>query len=101
MIDQKNNKPPTPAQPGGGEAISKLDALRQRESELRAKIAAEVKRQQKRHWRELDRLRTIVGGALIRLADQSPEYKLMLVQSIQSADLSPAERAFLKSQGWQ
>lgn len=42
----------------------KLDALRQRETDLRAKIAAEVKRQQKRRWREHDRLRTIIGGAM-------------------------------------
>jgi hypothetical protein len=41
---------------------NKLDALRQRELDLRAKIAEEVKRQQKRRWRDLDRLRTIIGG---------------------------------------
>ena len=83
------------------EVNNKLDALRQRESELRAKIAAEVKRQQKRQWRDLDRLRTIVGSALVRVADQNSDFKLMLIQSIQGAELTPAERAFLKTQGWQ
>lgn len=80
---------------------SKLNALRQREFALRAKIAEEVKREQRRQWRNLDRLRTIVGGAVVRMAEQNPDFKLMLMQSIQSAELTPAERAFLKSQGWQ
>ena len=80
---------------------SKLDALRQREIELRAKIAEEVKRQQRHQWRTFDRLRTIVGGAAIRIADQNPSFKLMLSQAIQGAKLTPAERAFLKGQGWQ
>ena len=80
---------------------NKLDILRQRESELRTQIAAEVKRQQKRQWRDLDRLRTLLGSALLRLADQNPDFKRMLIQSIQSAELTPGERAFLKSQGWQ
>jgi hypothetical protein len=86
---------------GSDKIKSKLDALRQREIDLRAKIAAEVKLQQRRQWRTFDRLRTIVGGALVRIADQNPDFKLMLMQSIQSAGLSPAERAFLKAQGWQ
>jgi hypothetical protein len=81
--------------------INKLEALRQRESELRAKIAAEVKSQQRREWRERNRLRTIVGSALLRVAEENPDFKLMLMQSIQSADLTPAERAFLKAKGWQ
>lgn len=80
---------------------NKLDALRQREIELRAKIADEVKREQRRQWRNFDRLRTIVGGALVRVAEQNPDFKRMLVQSINAADLSPAERTFLKGQGWQ
>ena len=80
---------------------SRLDGLRAREIALRAKIAEEVKRQQRHQWRNFDRLRTIVGGALVRMAEQNPDFKLMLIQSIQSAELTPAERAFLKSQGWQ
>jgi hypothetical protein len=83
------------------EVNNRLNALRQRESQLRAKIAAEVKSQQKRQWRDLDRLRNIVGGALVRIGDQNPDFKLMLMQSIQGAELTPAERAFLKAQGWQ
>lgn len=84
-----------------GNDTNKLDALRQREITLRAKIAEEVKRQQKHQWRTFDRLRTIIGGAAVRIADQNPNFKLMLSQAIQSAELTPAERAFLKSQGWQ
>jgi len=80
---------------------NKLDMLRQRESELRAQIAAEAKLEQRRQWRTLDRLRGILGSALLRIAEQNPDFKLMLIQSIQSAELTPGERAFLKGQGWQ
>jgi hypothetical protein len=79
---------------------TRLEALRQRELALRAKIAEEVKRQQRHQWRTFDRLRTIVGGAAVRIADQNASFKLMLSQAIQSAELTPAERAFLKEQGW-
>jgi hypothetical protein len=77
----------------------KLNALRQREADLRAKIANEIKLQQKSHWREYDRLRTIIGGALI--AEDNPDFKLMLKQALGTAALSPGDLAFLKSKNWQ
>jgi hypothetical protein len=80
---------------------NKLNSLREREIALRAKIADEVKREQRRQWRNLDRLRTIVGGALVRMAEQNPDFKRMLIQSLHGTELTPAERAFLKGQGWQ
>jgi|SRR5579872_2310211 len=91
----------SPISVGRSQALSKLDALRKRETELRAKIADEVRREQRRQWRNFDRLRTIIGGALVRMADENPDFKRMLVQSISSADLSQSEREFLKTQGWQ
>ena len=83
------------------ESKNKLDALREREIALRAKIAEEMKRQQRHQWRTFDRLRTIIGGAVVRLGNQNPDFKRMLVQSMQTADLTSSEREFLKSQGWQ
>jgi len=79
----------------------KLDSLRQRELALRSKIAEEIKLAQRREWRNFDRLRTIIGGALVRMAEQNPDFKRMLTQSLGAAELTPAERDFLNKQGWQ
>jgi hypothetical protein len=83
------------------ETGNKLELLRQRETELRAKIAAEVQRQQKRRWREFDRLRNIIGGALLSVAEENKDFGLMLRQALQAADIAPSDRAFLKAKGWQ
>jgi hypothetical protein len=83
------------------EPDTKLDVLKKRETELRAKIATEIKRQQKRRWREFDRLRNIIGGALIAVAEENPDFKLMLKQALATAALSSGDRAFLKAKDWQ
>jgi hypothetical protein len=80
---------------------SKLDILREREGDLRAQIAAEVKRRQKRQLREFTRLRAIVGGAVVAIAERDPDFKATVGQSLRAADIAPNDRAFLKSKGWQ
>ncbi len=80
---------------------SKLDVLRERENDLRAQIAAEVKRQQKRRLRESTRLRSVLGGAVVAIAERDPDFKATFGQSLRTADIAPSDRAFLKSRGWQ
>lgn len=78
----------------------KLEALRKREVALRAAIATEKVRQQKRQEKENARLCSIVGAALIENADQSADFRLMLKQVLQAADLRDTDRAFLTGKGW-
>ena len=50
--------------------------------------------------KERARLYSILGEALARYADQSRDFKLMLQQILQSAQLRDKDRAFLTEKGW-
>jgi hypothetical protein len=78
----------------------RLEALRKREAALKAAIAAEQIRRQKRKEKEDTRLFSIVGAALVQNAAQSPDFRLMLKQVLQSAALRESDRAFLAGKGW-
>jgi hypothetical protein len=81
-------------------ASSKLDALRKREAALREAIAAEKVRQQKRREKDEAREAAVIGEALVRYAGQSSDFRLMLKQVLQSAELRDGDRAFLAGKGW-
>lgn len=82
------------------EGNARLDSLRQREASLRAAIAAEKVRQQKHKEKENTRVYTVVGEALARQAEQTPDFRMMLKQVLQSAEMRDADRAFLAGKGW-
>jgi hypothetical protein len=78
----------------------KLEALRKRESTLRAAIAVEKVRQQKRRARDDARVYAVVGEALALHAAKSADFRLMLTQVLQSSELSDSDRSFLAKKGW-
>lgn len=84
----------------GGNGNSRIDALRKREAALKAAIAAEKVRQQKRKEKDDARVFAVMGEALARTAERSPDFRLMLKQVLQSADLRDTDRAFLAGKGW-
>jgi hypothetical protein len=79
----------------------KIEALRKREAALKAAIAAEQVRQQKRRERENARLASIIGAALIENAAKNPDtLGLMVKQVLQASELRESDRAFLAAKGW-
>ena len=79
----------------------KLEALRKKEAALKAAIAAEQVKQQKRNQRENARLFSIVGQALVENAAKNPDgLGLMVKQVLQAAELRETDRAFLSGKGW-
>ena len=88
------------AEQDSGNNSDRIDALLRREAALKAAIAAEKVRQQKRKEKMDARIFVIVGEALTRYAERSPDFRLMLRQVLQSAELRDAERAFLAANGW-
>ena len=90
-------KPPGQEQPNNG---TKLDALRKREAELREAIAKEKIRQQKTKARLQAREALILGEAVCKHAEQSPDFKLMLKQLLPSVVTDEAPRKFLANRGW-
>ena len=77
----------------------KLDALLRREAALKTAIAKEKARQERRKAKDDARLFSVVGEALVRAAE-SPDFKLMLKQVVQSAELRDTDRSFLRGKEW-
>jgi hypothetical protein len=80
---------------------SKLEALRKREAALKAAIAIEKVRQQKREEKEEARLHSIIGQALLQNAHQHPDFELMLKGILKSATtFGESEKKLLRAKGW-
>lgn len=79
---------------------NKLEALRKKEAALKAAIAAEQVKQQKRNQRENERLFSVVGHALVENATKNPSFGLMVKQVLQAAELRETDRVFLTGKGW-
>jgi len=84
----------------GDKNNSRIDLLRQREAAVRAAIAAEKVRQQKRRDKDVAREAAVIGEALVRHAGQSADFGLMLKQVLGTAELRESDRAFLALKGW-
>lgn len=83
--------------PNGNERI---EALRKREADIRAKIAVERVKQQRKSLKEYERLKSIVGGALLANASQHPDFELLLKGILRDAALEDSEKKVLRSKGW-
>jgi hypothetical protein len=78
----------------------KLETLRRREAALKAAIAAEKVRQQKKREKDEAHEASVIGEALLRYSRQMPDFRLMLKQVLATAELSDSNRAFLAGKGW-
>jgi large subunit ribosomal protein L7/L12 len=79
---------------------SKLDALRKRQEEIRAKIAEEESKRRKREEKEDTRLKLLVGSAVLADIEKTPETKAALLAVVERGITAPKDREFLKSKGW-
>jgi hypothetical protein len=78
----------------------KIEALRKREAEIRAKIAAEETKRRKRDEKELNRIKLLVGGAFLADVEKNPDTRAGVVTVLERAIVAPKDRAFLKEKGW-
>jgi len=83
------------------DANGRIESLKQREREIRDKIAKERVRAAQRNAKSEAKLFSLVGRALVKYAAETPDFELMLKQILQKAALSDSERAFLRASGWQ
>ena len=81
---------------GGG----RIAALKERERQIRAAIAAETVKRKKREFRELEKLKTIIGGALLCSASEDATFALHLRERLQKAAIVESEKSFLRSKNW-
>jgi len=78
----------------------KIESLRKREAALKAAIAAETQKQQKREAKNRRRLVDLIGTALVDQAGSSPDLQLMLKQILSGAVTDVSARRFLEERGW-
>ena len=81
-------------------AENKLETLRKRQEEIRAKIAEEETKRRKREEKEETRLKLLVGSAVLADIEKTPETKAALLPVVDRAITAPKDRDFLKSKGW-
>lgn len=83
-----------------GEGRTRIQALRDRERQIRAAIAAETVKRKKREFKEFERLKNVIGGALLATAAEDPTFALHLKERLQKAAIVESDKAFLRSKGW-
>ena len=84
-----------------GASLNRIEALRKREQALKAAIAQEKVRQQKRDEKDAARLHSIVGRALLENAAKHADFELMLKSILQAnTSFSDGEMKLLRAKGW-
>ena len=80
--------------------VSRIDALRKREQALKAAIAAEQIRMERRRERVRERLVRIIGSCLLSDLQDNPQLAVLLEDSLKRG-ADPRDFAFLRAQGWE
>ena len=84
----------------GSSNVGRIEALREKERQIRAAIAAETVKRKKREFREFERLKNIIGGALLACAADDAVFSDHLKERLQKVDLADGDRNFLRGKGW-
>lgn len=83
-----------------GTNSGRIAALKERERQIRAAIAAETVKRKKREWKEYERLKGVIGGALLATAADDQVFALHLKERLQKAAIVESDQNFLRSKGW-
>ena len=80
---------------------NKLDVLRKRKASVEAAIAAEQVKRKRREWKEYERLKSIIGGALLANAVEHPDFDLLLKGVLKGASsIVEGDKKLLRAKGW-
>lgn len=78
----------------------KIEALRKREAEIRAKIAEEETKRRKREEKDLTRIKLLIGGAFLADVEKTPDTRAGVLVVVDRGIVNSKDREFLKSKGW-
>ena len=78
----------------------RIEALRERERQIRAAIAKETVKRKKREFREFERLKNIIGGALLASAAEDTAFAQHLKERLAKCAVVESENNFLRAKGW-
>ena len=78
----------------------KLEALRKREAEIKARIAEAEALEKAKARKEDTRVKVLIGSAFVADTVKNPETRAGVVAVLERAIVAPKDRAFLKEKGW-
>ena len=78
----------------------RIEALREKQRAIQAAIAAEQVKRKKREFRDYERLKAVIGGALLATAAEDATFSQHLKERLQKAAIVESEKSFLRSKGW-
>jgi len=78
----------------------KLEALRKREAEIKARIAEAEAKEKAQSRKEDTRVKVLVGAAFLADIEKNPETRSLVLSVVDRAIVNPKDREFLKSKGW-
>jgi len=84
----------------GTNGNGRIAALKEKEKQIRAAIAAETVKRKRREFKEFERLKSVIGGALLATAAEDPAFAVHLKERLQKAAIVEGEKNFLRSKGW-
>ncbi len=83
-----------------GNRNGRIEALREREREIRAAIAKETVKRKKREFKEFERLKNIIGGALLASAAEDTAFAQHLRERLAKCAVVESDKNFLRGKGW-
>jgi hypothetical protein len=84
----------------GNSNDDKLSRLLEKQKQVDAQLAAEKLRLAKRKQKDDRKLFALVGREACEAAEKSPEFRLMIAQTLGGAVTDPAARRFLEGRGY-
>ncbi len=85
---------------GNSNGKGRIEALRERERQIRAAIAAETVKRKKREFKEFERLKNIIGGALLASAAEDTAFAQHLRERLAKCAVVESDKNFLRTKGW-
>jgi predicted nucleic acid-binding Zn-ribbon protein len=89
---------------GNGARLSALEeriqTLKQKDAALRAQIAAVTVKRKKREFKEFERLKNIIGGALLASAAEDTDFAQHLRERLGKCAVVESDKNFLRAKGW-
>ena len=85
---------------GNNNGTGRIEALRERERQIRAAIAKETVKRKKREFKEFERLKNIIGGALLASAAEDTAFAEKLKERLATCAVVDSEKTFLRAKGW-
>jgi hypothetical protein len=83
-----------------GNHSARIEALREQERKIKAALAAETVKRKKREFRDFERLKKTIGGALLAAAESDAVFTGHMKERLAKCEMSESERSFLRGKGW-